>query len=387
MAIDPERQEWNKRALEASSFDAVVCLAPTNVLLLSGYWPVMGNSIAVFTRQGECAVLLPEDEMELAQASSSAGLEPYRPGSLETITTALEQFTSPLLKLLNRLGLGSAKIGLALDQSEQPASYAAMSRYTGQLQSCLQSGLSDATYVTCDTMLAALAARRTRVELEILRKGCAVAAHGFRAVEGAVQAGVSEHEFVGIAQSAFESAPQPAMQRSYGFFWCMSGPNSAKASAAFAQTRARTAEHGDLLMLHANTCADGYWTDITRTWSVGEPTNQHKGMRDAIAEASAAALREIRPGVRAAEVDRAAREVMKAHGFGAAFRHSTGHGVGLAAANGNAQPRIHPASPDVLEEGMTFNVEPAAYFDGYGGMRHCDVVAVTTNGVEVLTEF
>jgi len=61
--------------------------------------------------------------------------------------------------------------------------------------------------------------------------------------------------------------------------------------------------------------------------------------------------------------------------------------VGFAAANPNGLPRIHPKSPDVLEAGMTFNVEPAAYFDGFGGMRHCDVVAVTGAGVDVLTEF
>jgi Xaa-Pro aminopeptidase len=61
--------------------------------------------------------------------------------------------------------------------------------------------------------------------------------------------------------------------------------------------------------------------------------------------------------------------------------------VGFVAANPNALPRIHPMSPDLLENGMTFNVEPAAYFDGYGGMRHCDMVAVADNGAQVLTDF
>ncbi len=93
------------------------------------------------------------------------------------------------------------------------------------------------------------------------------------------------------------------------------------------------------------------------------------------------------PGVAARDVDGAARNVMSAHGFADAFKHSTGHGVGFAAANANALPRIHPQSPDVLEVGMTFNIEPAAYFDGYGGMRHCDVVAVTADGASVLTDF
>jgi Xaa-Pro aminopeptidase len=78
---------------------------------------------------------------------------------------------------------------------------------------------------------------------------------------------------------------------------------------------------------------------------------------------------------------------MQSRGYGQAFKHAAGHGVGFAAANANGRPRIHPLSPDVLEEGMTFNLEPAAYFDGYGGVRHCDVIAVTAQGASVITEF
>ncbi len=81
------------------------------------------------------------------------------------------------------------------------------------------------------------------------------------------------------------------------------------------------------------------------------------------------ALRAVHPGASAHEIDFATRSVMERFGFGGAFRHATGHAVGFAAANANGLPRIHPKSSDVLEEGMTFNIEPAAYFDGYGGMR------------------
>lgn len=52
-----------------------------------------------------------------------------------------------------------------------------------------------------------------------------------------------------------------------------------------------------------------------------------------------------------------------------------------------ARPRLHPKSDDVLEEGMVFNVEPAIYIEGYGGIRHCDVVTVTADGMELLTPF
>jgi Xaa-Pro aminopeptidase len=91
--------------------------------------------------------------------------------------------------------------------------------------------------------------------------------------------------------------------------------------------------------------------------------------------------------VKAADVDAAAREVLKTRGFGPQFKHSTGHGVGFSALDANAKPRLHPKSGDTLEPGMVFNVEPAIYFDGYGGMRHCDMVAVTDSGAELLTPF
>ncbi|HVC48374.1 MAG TPA: M24 family metallopeptidase [Terracidiphilus sp.] len=166
----------------------------------------------------------------------------------------------------------------------------------------------------------------------------------------------------------------------------MSGPNSA-AAAAYARTRQRIVEASDLVMIHANTCCDGYWTDITRTWTAGKATEKQIHMREAIMEARLAALDAIHPGRHAKEVDQAARSILDKHGYGKEFKHALGHGVGFAAANAKGRPRIHPASPDVLEAGMTFNVEPAIYFDGYGGMRHCDVVAVTATGVQVLTEF
>ena len=79
--------------------------------------------------------------------------------------------------------------------------------------------------------------------------------------------------------------------------------------------------------------------------------------------------------------------MLSKYGFGEEFKHSTGHGVGFAAANPNAIPRIHPHSPDILEAGMTFNIEPAIYIDGLEGMRHCDVVVCTPSGAEVLTDF
>ncbi len=248
--------------------------------------------------------------------------------------------------------------------------------------------LPSARFVASDNVLETMKARKTKKESDLMRHAVAVASAGFAKSIESIQPGLRETEVAASLQSAFDtSLDAVSLQRSYGSFYCMSGPNSARASAAYARTRQRRLEEGDLVMIHANTCADGYWTDITRTYSVGAPSARHEEMRSAIEAARDAGLRSIHPGAAARDVDQATRAVMEARSMGAAFLQAAGHGVGFAAVNANGLPRIHAHSSDVLKEGMTFNLELAAYFDGYGGMRHCDVIAVTPTGASVLTQF
>jgi Xaa-Pro aminopeptidase len=167
----------------------------------------------------------------------------------------------------------------------------------------------------------------------------------------------------------------------------MSGPNGSRAYLAFARSTDRRLARGDLVLVHCNSYADGYWTDITRTYVLGAPSARQREMYDAVLAARSAALEAIRPGARAADVDGAARRTLASRGFGDGFRHGTGHEVGFGAVAHTAPPRLHPTSPDVLETGMVFNVEPAIYIDDVAGLRHCDVVAVTEAGARVLTPF
>ena len=126
---------------------------------------------------------------------------------------------------------------------------------------------------------------------------------------------------------------------------------------------------------------------MTRTYCLGQADERKRRMYDAVFAARAAALDVLHPGVKASAVDAAARNVLRDYGFAKEFKHSTGHGVGFGAISPQARPRLHPKSDDVLQTGMVFNVEPAVYFDGYGGLRHCDMVVLTEHGAEVLTPF
>jgi Xaa-Pro aminopeptidase len=126
----------------------------------------------------------------------------------------------------------------------------------------------------------------------------------------------------------------------------------------------------------------GYCSDRTRTVWVGQPSAESRRVYAAVLEAQLAAIAAIRPGVTAGEVDRAARNVLKTHGLGKFFTHSTGHGVGLEI---HEAPRIARSEQEVLRPGMVITVEPGVYLPGKWGVRIEDMVVVTEQGCEVLT--
>ena len=385
---DPERRNRLTGALAQAGLDAVICASPTEVLLLSGYWPVMGTTVAIFTREGQVRLILPEDEAEMASKASTATLIQYKPSRLDELITPVEALVRPLESALEEMGLVRGAVAVESREQMSPASYPASLKFNCALIELVSSVAPQVKLANCEELLEKQKARKTQVELDLLRLSVKIAGSGFAKAPACIQPGMRESEVAAALQYGFETSEEAKRaQRTFGYFFCMSGPNSAKASGAFAHTSQRHILEGDLVLLHANTGADGYWTDVTRTFVAGEASEKHREMRAAIDDARMAALRAIRPGVRAADVDAAARQAMERHGMGKAFRHSTGHGVGYAAANPNGLPRLHPKSPDILEEGMTFNVEPAAYFDGFGGMRHCDVVVVSAVGADVLTNF
>jgi Xaa-Pro aminopeptidase len=387
MARDPQRREMILDELEASGLEALISVSPTEVLLLTGYWPVMGTSLAICTRDGGRCVVIPKDELELATATSDAEFLTYEPSTLEHLEPLAEVLQGPVKKVISILELKSGKIGIDLRGGAQGSSYPSVHHFRLSVLPLLQKSAPNLITVSADSSFERLKAVKTEAEIAILRRVCGHTAASFCRAKNAVVAGRREDEVASDIEGAFVRDRNDGLERSAGYFYCMSGPNSYKASGAYARTRSRVLTEGDLVMIHANTVGDGYWSDITRTWIVGSPNDQQQRMYDAIDKARQAAFNAIAPGVSAKSVDAAARSVLTGYGFGAAFKHATGHGVGFTGADGHAVPRIHPASTDTLEAGMTFNIEPAIYLEDIGGMRHCDVVSCTHNGVELLTDF
>ena len=126
----------------------------------------------------------------------------------------------------------------------------------------------------------------------------------------------------------------------------------------------------------------GYCSDRTRTVHIGRPSQEARGLYEAVLEAQQAAIAAVRPGVTATEVDGAARRVLQKRKLARYFTHSTGHGLGLEI---HEAPRLAAAQAQKLQPGMVVTIEPGVYIPGKCGVRIEDVVVVTSSGCEVLT--
>ena len=159
-----------------------------------------------------------------------------------------------------------------------------------------------------------------------------------------------------------------------------SGPNSALPHAL---AEGREMMEGDLVVVDVGAVVDGYRSDMTRTFVLGEPSEQAAAMIDAVSRSQAAGVAAVRPGEEAAEIDRTCRSVLEEAGMGDAFVHGTGHGVGLDI---HELPRISSASTAILRPGHVITVEPGVYFAGVGGARVEDLLLVTDDGCRPLTQ-
>ena len=129
-------------------------------------------------------------------------------------------------------------------------------------------------------------------------------------------------------------------------------------------------------------CYKGYCSDMTRTVVLGKADTEMKRMYEAVINARKAAFALIKPGVRCADVDKAARDVIDGYGYGKYFQHSTGHSLGLEI---HELPTLSSRSEDVLEENVIVTVEPGVYIPGYCGVRVEDMILVTADGALSLT--
>jgi Xaa-Pro aminopeptidase len=159
---------------------------------------------------------------------------------------------------------------------------------------------------------------------------------------------------------------------------CASGPHSAMPHH---HTGDRVIEQSDAVIFDFGAELDGYLSDMTRTVFIGEPSAEQRKVYDIVLRANQVAFQSVRPGVACEDVDEAARDLISAEGYGEAFIHRVGHGLGMDV---HEDPYLVRGNKEPLAEGMVFSDEPGIYLAGNFGVRIEDTVLCTSDGAERL---
>ena len=212
-------------------------------------------------------------------------------------------------------------------------------------------------------------------EVARIRTACAIADAALAEVRHRLAQQPSEIEFgfeldaamrrLGAADVSFETI-------------VASGPNGAKPHH---HPSHRTIESGDLVVIDFGALVDGYHSDMTRTVAVGDVGLDRLRMLEVVLASQQAGVEAVAPGVSAADVDAVCRAVIDEAGWGDAFLHSTGHGVGLDI---HEEPRMSGRSTATLVAGHVVTVEPGVYLSELGGVRIEDTLLVTEDGCDRL---
>jgi Xaa-Pro aminopeptidase len=213
-------------------------------------------------------------------------------------------------------------------------------------------------------------------EIEAIERAAALTDKAFDHILGYIRAGMREVD-VAVELEGFMR-----LSGSEGLAFdsiVASGPNSARPHAGVTD---RVIGDGEFLKLDFGARVDGYCSDMTRTVVIGEATDEHRRIYDAVLEANEAAIAGARAGMAGRDIDAIARDVLTKKGFGDNFGHGLGHGVGLAV---HELPSLGRASRTAVRSGSVVTIEPGVYLPGFGGVRIEDLVVVEDGGVRLLS--
>jgi Xaa-Pro aminopeptidase len=222
--------------------------------------------------------------------------------------------------------------------------------------------------------------RRTKSadELAVMERACRVCDQTIAAVAPQVQADATMLELAEeVEHQMGVHGSRVASFTTHVFTSFVGGKNSAEAS------RTEPIEEGDVVMFDFGAVVEGYCSDFGRTVCVGEPEPEVRTTYDLVLAAQEAGRAALRPGVLASDVNRACREPIEAAGYGGAFKHRMGHGIGLDV---HERPFVSEEEDTALEVGMTFTDEPSILLERFG-VRIEDVVVCEPDGGRKLNSF
>jgi Xaa-Pro aminopeptidase len=348
----PSRLERLRAGLDAAECDALLVTRLVNVRYLTGF---TGSAALLLVRPDRALFVSDgryqeQSAQQLAAAGVDVDIEISNLNQKDLIIAAAE---------------GVARLGLEADH----VTWAQQRRYA-------EEWFEDTELVPTSGVVDQLRLTKDEGEVARIQAACATADAALASVVRRLVEGPTEEEFgleldteirrLGAEGNSFETI-------------VASGPNAAKPHHS---PGTRRIQEGDLVVLDFGALVDGYCSDMTRTFAIGEISETQQRMLDVVGESQRAGVEAVAAGREAKDVDLASREVIDEAGWGDAFLHSTGHGVGLEI---HENPRVAQTSEDTLASDYIVTVEPGVYLPEHGGVRIEDTVVVTDDGCRVLT--
>ncbi|MDN3025854.1 Xaa-Pro peptidase family protein [Streptomyces sp. S.PB5] len=345
-----------RKATAAAGLDALLISPSADLRYLTGYdaKPLERLTCLVVPADGEAFLVVPELERAAAHASPA--------GSLGIDITGWGETEDPYALVAARLPRGAARV--AVDN-----------HMWAEKTTAFRTALPHTHQSLAGAVLNDLRIRKTPEEAEALRRAGAAIDRVHSRMGEWLRAGRTERE---VGRDIADAIVTEGHVRT-DFVIVASGPNSA---SAHHEVSDRVIRPGDPVLVDiGGTTEDGYCSDCTRNYVVGQPSPDYLRLHEVLLAAQRLQTEGVRPGITAGELDAIGRDFIDDSGYGAHFIHRTGHGIGL---EGHEEPYIVTGSDLVLEPGMSFSVEPGIYLPDRFGARIEDIVLCSDGGGERL---
>ncbi|MDP8904562.1 MAG: Xaa-Pro peptidase family protein [Chloroflexota bacterium] len=375
-----QRLERAQALLPEHDASALLIGVGADLLWLTGYaaMPLERLTMLVIPARGTATLVVPRLEVPAAEAAPAVDRQLVELVSWQETEDPFALVARQLAEAKSRpeiqlgaLGGAWGRLGTLLVSDRLWASFLLR----------LQEQIPDAAFGLASTILADLRAVKDAEEIELLRRAAHAADRVVATIAMGRLVGRSEAD---VAHEVRERLVAEGHDVA-AFAIVASGPNSA---SPHHEPSERTIRPGEPIVLDIGGQLEGYYSDITRTlWVTGgdgaAPTDDFVRLYDVLQRAQTAGREAVAPGVRCADVDRAARAVIEAAGFADQFIHRTGHGIGL---EGHEHPYLVAGNDRPLAVGHAFSVEPGIYLAGRHGARIEDIVTCAGTGPDVLNE-
>lgn len=364
--------------MEEAGMDAAVLFSPTSIFYLAGFHFIpTERPMALILQASGITLFVPRLEHEHAEKISDA-----------TKVVSYPEYPSPehpltrFASLLAEMGLGAKTLGVDAD------GYGSSWGYRGPR---LSQVVPEAKIVPeVGTWIEDMRMCKSPAELQLIRESIRWGnlAHVLLqrySVPGAREIDISMRATAEATSAMIDTLgpiyrPAGSASASAGY----RGQIGANSAFPHAVTVNATLRPGDTLVTGAGADVYGYHSELERTMFVGEPNAEQRRFFDLMLQAQDLSISLIRPGIPCSAVEEEMQRFYRDHDIVPYTRHHTGHNIGL---QGHEMPFLDLGDQTILQPGMLFTLEPGLYVEGLGGFRHSDTVAVTDDGVEVMTYY